>query len=100
MRKSALIWEKGYNQISAYQQTKHTTRMFCASCGSVVASTHNLTPDLIYLSLGGLENGESIQIEYQQFTASKAPWTVISEDIPAYEDWPDWIKRVYKPEPS
>ena len=91
--KHSLVWETGQALIKEYKQSQQTTRMFCSTCGSYLASTHTLTPDLIYLSLGCLESDDIKQINYQQFTASKASWVTVRGDIPAHEDWPDWMEK-------
>lgn len=89
--KTDINWLRGKEQLSVYQQTSNTKRMFCSYCGSFMLSTHELAPDKIYLSLGCLEKDAGLAIEYQQFVASKPQWLKIDLSVPQYDGWPDWI---------
>lgn len=78
--------------ISTYQQNHHTARLFCSHCGSNLVSTHILTDDTVYVSLGSLDDTKGINIEYQQFTESKAGWVNIDSGVAAHDEWPELIK--------
>jgi len=95
--KADFRWIAGEEHISVYQQTEHTKRLFCSTCGSFLASTHELAPSQIYISLGCLAASEHLEVEYQQFVGSKANWVHLNQDITQYATWPDWIhKRLEK----
>lgn len=83
-------WLEGQDKLTGYNQNKHLSRWFCSQCSSLIASYHQLDPKHVHLSLGTLEDGIEIAIEYQQFVGSKAPWARIDPSLPQYKEWPDW----------
>ena len=88
-------WTNGEALLKTYQQNESSNRMFCSTCGSCVVSFHDLAPEYLYLSLGCLDSHDNIDIEYQQFTASKAKWVKLDPGIDQYEEYPKWIYERY-----
>lgn len=89
--KEDFSWVKGESLLSVYQQNKFLKRMFCSVCGSFIAGTHDLDPANVFISLGCLESGSDIKIEYQQFINSKAHWVQPDKSIKLHDEWPKWV---------
>lgn len=82
-------WVAGEDLIKCYAQNESCDRFFCSVCGYYILSTHKLDPANYFLSLGCLELSQDIEIEYQQFVASKADWAKLDPYIPKHNSWPD-----------
>lgn len=91
IRKEDFSWVSGEGLLIVYAQNDRIKRMSCSICGCYLVSTHSLAPGNYYLSLGCLQSDKTIKIDYQQFVASKAPWTHLDPAIKQYQAWPDWI---------
>jgi len=85
-------WLTGEDDTRAYQQNEHLQRVFCSNCGSFLLSVHALDTVNCYVSLGCLDSGENINIEYYQYAGSKAAWLDLNCKIECHEEWPndDW----------
>ena len=91
VRRDQFEWASGEALLKTYAQNKQSKRLFCSNCGSCVLSYHDLAPDFYYLSLGCLDSDQSIEIKYQQFTASKVDWVKLDASVEQYDRYPKWI---------
>lgn len=63
-------------------------RLFCSACASPIISRRDSTPDVVRLRVGTLDTPLDIRPAAHLFTASKAEWLCINDDIPQYEERP------------
>jgi hypothetical protein len=59
----------------------------CARCGSLLYSVVQ-NGDYAHVAMGTLTNQPSIRPSMHIFTASKAPWEDIADDLPQHEGFP------------
>lgn len=81
-------WLSGEEYLSEYWSSEDVRKTFCSCCGSPLISTYISKPDIIGLPLGGLENELGAEPEAHIFTASKASWHQILDELPQYPEWP------------
>ena len=65
-----------------------TQRCFCGHCGSPVISIKAETPDFYRLRIGTLDTPLAQRPVCHIFTASKAEWEQIADDLPQYAERP------------
>lgn len=82
-------WVQGEENLSEYHPTPSTKRLFCATCGSFLATEHKLEPDSIFVSLGSLADEAELEVLYHQFVGSRASWHTIRDRLLQHQDWPD-----------
>jgi len=77
----------GEELIEAYESSPGHRRAFCRRCGSRMPA---LMPGLglVACPAGNLEGDLGIAPQLHTFTASKAPWYVIEDDLPRFEEYP------------
>jgi len=95
VQRSDFAWANGEGLLHTYQQNELSNRVFCSKCGSCVVSHHDLAPDFYFVSLGCLDSHNEIDIEYQQFVASKAEWVNLDPTIEQCEAYPEWVFERY-----
>lgn len=66
-------------------------RGFCPTCGTQVIGKSGISPHLITVTVGSLDDASNFQANMCVYTASAQPWTQIPKDIPAFEGMPDQI---------
>jgi hypothetical protein len=87
--KSQLIWLSGKDNVSAFRSSDDVTKYFCTTCGSPLHSTYEDRPNVVGIPLGGLEGLGNVQAQAHIFTANKASWYQINDDLPQFEQWPE-----------
>jgi len=80
----ALHWTAGEEAVVRYASSPAAARAFCRHCGSVVPSPFS---DNIAIPAGNLEGDPDLAVACHIFTADKAPWHVIADDLPRHENW-------------
>ena len=60
-------------------------RKFCPNCGSPVVSDVTVTPDLVWIKGGTLDDTSWLQPQVHWWSDSAQPWVKIDDDIPAFE---------------
>ncbi len=84
-------WLQGEELLSNFNQNENLQRSFCFQCGSFLKSVHKLDPTNVFISIGCIDTTiDELEIEYQQFTESKAPWHRLDSEIKSYRNWPKW----------
>lgn len=73
----------GADNVTAYQSSEAYRRALCTTCGSVVPSTEN--GDRVDVSAGCLDDDPGVRPAMHNFTASKAPWTDLTDSLPRNE---------------
>ena len=81
-------WTQGEDQLSEFSATDLLKKYFCKICGSTLVSLHLSWPEYAYISLGCLEGGPKLSIDYHQFVASKAGWETIPAGVKQFKEWP------------
>jgi hypothetical protein len=76
------------NLLSRYDVTSRLEKQSCSRCGTSLFTRHSDFPDLVYASLGALDDDSGLVPEYHQFVASKANWYTIADDLPQFAEWP------------
>ena len=80
-------WVTGEDLLVTYPAGGTTGKKFCGQCGSTLCGivegrVHGVT-------LGCLNDDDGIQIKAHIFVGSKAPWEVIPENAPQYDEFPE-----------
>jgi hypothetical protein len=58
------------------------TRWFCGSCGSPLAATYAYLPNQIYLSLGLIDQADTLAPERHAHAGNRLSWLHIQDDLP------------------
>lgn len=74
----------GEELVGAYESSPGQLRCFCTRCGSPLIKRYVEKPDLLRLRLGSLDDDPGIEVVAHVFTDSKAPWTVLADDLPQH----------------
>lgn len=94
IRRSQFRWLSGEHLLARFQSSDNVTKTFCSVCGSNLASFYANDPELVGIALGGLEQDPGQRPGAHIFTASKAPWHDIADDLPQFAGWPGSEARV------
>lgn len=89
-------WLAGREHVVSYPSTAHSQRHFCALCGGVTPAPEVDGP-LAWMPAGGLDGDPGIRPEGHMFVDSRAPWTVLNDDLPKYPAAPPGFEA---PEPA
>ncbi|AXY55620.1 GFA family protein [Acinetobacter chinensis] len=79
---------QGEHLLKKFESTPTTTRCFCAECASPIISIKAETPGTYRLRLGTLDTPLEQKPVMHIFTAYKAEWESICDDLPQYEERP------------
>lgn len=63
-------------------------RWFCGECGSPLISSRDTQPEIYRLRIGTLDTPLQQRPRMHIFTASKAEWECITDDLPQYAERP------------
>ena len=75
----------GAQVITEHKCSPRLTRAFCSTCGSVVPM---MVGGRAVIPAGCLDDDPGIRAEMHIFTASKAPWHAITDDLPQHGAYP------------
>jgi hypothetical protein len=83
------LWMKGEELVSSYKvpESKFYTTSFCSRCGSSMPSVsreHNIA----VIPAGCLDTDPPMRPQRHIFTASKAPWFMITDSLPQFTEGP------------
>jgi hypothetical protein len=59
-----------------------TTRAFCANCGSPLFGLPGITPDMVTIRVGSLDDPSVFRPGQDIYTASAQPWDYMNPDLP------------------
>jgi hypothetical protein len=74
----------GEAQLKSYESSPAKERLFCSACGSPLFSRLASRPDKVRIRVGTLDRSSAIKLGFHFFTASKAHWWPILDDLPQY----------------
>ena len=75
--------------MTAYESAPGEFKYFCKTCGSPVMKKTDKQPQLTRIRLGLLESDITERPAAHIFTASKANWDEIYDDLPRFTEKPD-----------
>lgn len=85
-------WLSGEDKLSHYPYSPTITKTFCSICGTNLISLYKDKPDIIGISLGGLEQDPVVRPLAHIYVASKAPWYEIQDGLPQHLEGPPKIE--------
>jgi hypothetical protein len=74
----------GDARLRAYESSPGKERVFCSVCGSPLFSRSSAHPGKVRIRAGSLDADAPVRIGFHFFTASKAGWWPILDDLPRY----------------
>jgi hypothetical protein len=76
-------WTSGEELLGRFQSSERVLRVFCTRCGSALAaSPTNPAIESEWVMMGTLDGDPGVRPEHHIFTASKAPWFEMTDDLP------------------
>ncbi|MES2999776.1 MAG: GFA family protein [Pseudomonadota bacterium] len=84
VRRQAMNVTQGLGQLSAFESSPGKFRYFCGCCGSPVYSS-GPPHEFISVRAGTLHDAQSIRPSAHCFVASRAPWDLITDDLPRFD---------------
>ncbi len=66
-----------------------TTRVFCADCGSPLFGLPGITPDMVTIRVGSLDDPSVFRPSQDIYTATAQPWDFMNPDLPKSSKLPD-----------
>jgi hypothetical protein len=66
------------------------TRTFCPSCGSPLFGRNTRMPGFITVTVGTLDDPDSVNPQVVVFARSRRRWDVMDETLPTFDSQPDW----------
>lgn len=81
-------WTQGAELVTYYESSPGNHRGFCRVCGSPILSRFDHDPRHYGLPLGALDDDPGIKPGFHVFTAYKAPWYEITDDLPQFPELP------------
>ncbi len=74
----------GADCVASHSSSSDVTRTFCRHCGSSLQFIRATRPDSFSLALGTLDDDPGVRPSMHMFTASKASWYDITDDLPQH----------------
>jgi len=87
---SKFRWVEGEDALKGYTAENGTTRTFCSHCGSSLTfSSPRASEEVVEIALGTVDGDVPVEPNAHIFVGSGANWTVLSDDLPQYEEGRD-----------
>lgn len=91
--RSKFRWVEGEDALKGYTAENGTTRTFCIHCGSSLTFSSPRAPkEVVEFALGCVDGQVPVEPNAHIFVGSGASWTVLSDDLPQYEEGRDSAK--------
>lgn len=74
----------GEDRLKAFESSPGKERVFCADCGSPIFSRLKSKPDVVRVRAGIVDEPVGAGLAFHFYTASKASWWPITDDLPQY----------------
>jgi hypothetical protein len=84
VQESAFALLSGVEQLKAYEPLPGKQRVFCGNCGSPIYSCPSKLPGVLRIRAGSLAGDLATRPGWHAFTASRANWWDIHDDLPQY----------------
>ena len=88
VRSSDFRLVSGDGLLTFFESSPGTHRGFCRVCGSPIVSKFDAYPSVLGLPLGALDDDAGVHPAMHVYVADKAPWHVISDDLPQFAQAP------------
>ena len=75
----------GEDLVGRFESSPGQHRCFCTQCGSPLVKRYDAKPEEVRIRLGTLDSDPGAKPVMHVFVGSKAPWTVIDDDLRQYE---------------
>lgn len=89
VKASDFSWLSGEAHLAEYAYSDTVTKTFCSICGTNLISLYVDQPDILGISLGGLEQDPGARPQAHIFVDSKASWYDIDDKLPQYSERAD-----------
>jgi len=66
------------------------TRIFCPRCGSQLFGRNTNMPGYLTVSVGALDDPNSVSPQVIVFARTRRHWDTIDADLPSFDTQPDW----------
>lgn len=76
----------GEELLREFESSPGKRRTFCETCGSPIHSRADAFPETLRIRAGSLDAPVEARPAFHFFTASKADWWEITDDLPRYPD--------------
>ena len=76
---------EGEALVGRFESSPGQLRCFCTRCGSPLIKRIDAKPDEVRLRLGTLDSDPETTPAAHIFVRSRAPWTVLADDLPRHE---------------
>jgi len=87
VKKEDFTFIQGEDNLTQYESPPGHSKFFCKTCGSPIMSLNGKTPEAIRIRLGSIESDILERPGAHIFTASKANWEIITDDLPQYAEY-------------
>lgn len=75
-------------QPASYSSSTEGRRGFCASCGTQISFTASFLPGLIDITIGSLDNPESVKPTLHYWHSKRLTWAEFADTLPRYPELP------------
>jgi len=89
MKVKDFVFLSGEEILTFYESSPGERRSFCSVCGAVIITKFDQYPDTYGFALGTLDTDPEVSIQRHIFTKHKAPWYVITDELPQIEELSD-----------
>lgn len=79
----------GEDDISFYNSSPTSERVFCGNCGSNILVAVDDEPDTLYVAMGTMDGNPVCPPAYHIYVGSKAPWHTITDQAEQYDTFPE-----------
>ncbi len=69
-----------------YRASGNTTRGFCGTCGTSLTYQHDDSPDEVIVSVGSLDDPDSVQPLWHEWSSRKLGWISIEDGLPCFRE--------------
>ena len=87
VRRDELRYTSGEDVLRTYTSSPKGERVFCSICGSNVP-TVSRDEDHVRIPMGTVDDDPDFRPKEHYFTASKAPWFEITDELPQHKQLP------------
>ncbi|RJG05548.1 GFA family protein [Noviherbaspirillum cavernae] len=83
---SQLRFSKG--EVKTYASSSEAQRGFCERCGTQISFTATFLPELIDVTIGSLDDPESVQPTLHYWHSNHLSWVEFSDNLPRHPELP------------
>lgn len=93
-RRDDFAWTAGEERVATYTAAAPNSlrRSFCTNCGAYLGEPY-CEGEHVVLAASTLDSDPGVRPTFHEYTAHKAPWFEITDDLPQYADAPDLRQR-------